>query len=240
VTVKTDIYDPRFVSRLFDEMAKTYGVVNLISSFGFSKRWRRQCVHAINVKHGSTVLDLMTGMAELSPDLIKSAGAESEVIALDISRLMCERAMGQFNRLNVEASVAVVTGNALQCPVSTNSVDYVFSSFGLKTFNAEQLELLAKEIARVLKPGGAFSFLEISTPPSPLLRIPYMFYLCFVIPFIGRLFMGNPDNYRLLGVYTEAFVDCRLSKKFFSKAGLSTTYHRYFFGCATGLSGFKE
>lgn len=37
------------------------------------------------------------------------------------------------------------------------SLDTAVSSFGLKTFNAEQLGQLTAELARVLRPGGSFS-----------------------------------------------------------------------------------
>lgn len=39
-----DIYGPEFIRNLFDEMAKTYGIVNLITSFGFSMWWRKRCI----------------------------------------------------------------------------------------------------------------------------------------------------------------------------------------------------
>ena len=69
-----DIYDPSYVRRLFDEMAGTYGLVNVISSFGFCIRWRRQCVDQMPIVAGSRVVDLMTGMGELCPRLAKRAG----------------------------------------------------------------------------------------------------------------------------------------------------------------------
>lgn len=46
------LYDPQFVKRPFDEMARTYGMVNTLSSFGFNQRWRRQCLRAISFFYG--------------------------------------------------------------------------------------------------------------------------------------------------------------------------------------------
>ena len=66
---REDLYDPAFVRGLFDEMAATYGPVNLLSSFGFCIRWRRQCLRLIDLRPGSTVLDLMCGMGELESDV---------------------------------------------------------------------------------------------------------------------------------------------------------------------------
>jgi ubiquinone/menaquinone biosynthesis C-methylase UbiE len=72
------------------------------------------------------------------------------------------------------------------------SADVVISSFGLKTFDRHQQLQLSQRVADLLRPGGVFSFVEISVPRFWLLRLPYMFYLNHIIPWIGRLFLGNP------------------------------------------------
>jgi demethylmenaquinone methyltransferase/2-methoxy-6-polyprenyl-1,4-benzoquinol methylase len=85
-------YNPAFVKQLFDEMAATYGLMNLISSFGFARRWRRQCLGAVPIRPGDRVLDLMTGMGELIPDAARRVGGPGSVTAVDISPRMCDRA----------------------------------------------------------------------------------------------------------------------------------------------------
>ena len=233
-----DVYDPNFVRSLFDEMAQTYGFVNLVSSFGFAWLWRRQCLHSIDIERSSTVLDLMTGMGELGPDLTRILGSEGKIIAVDISSEMCQRASKQVHG-RPRPTMNVIEANALNCPLDDNSVDYVVSTFGLKTFNREQLQQLAQEVKRVLRPGGQFAFLEISVPRTRILRWPYLFYINHVIPLLGRAALGNPENYRLLGRYTIAFEDCRYAHACFSEAELDVSYLSYFFGCATGLTGRK-
>ncbi|MEM7813222.1 MAG: class I SAM-dependent methyltransferase [Planctomycetota bacterium] len=231
-----DLYEAQFVRGLFDEMAGTYGAVNLIASLGFCVVWRRQCARAIDVGPDDAVLDLMTGMGELCPSLAVRLGDGGRLLALDISPVMCARAR-RLTPLGEPTRYEVIEADALDCPLPDGSVDAVFSSFGLKTFDDARLAVLAKEVARVLKPGGRFAFLEISVPPWPPLRWVYMFYINRLIPLIGRLCLGNPDNYRLLGVYTEAFGDCRRVVPPFEAAGLTVELKSYFFGCATGVIG---
>jgi len=113
------------------------------------------------------------------------------------------------------------------------------SSFGLKTFTAEQQEQLARVVLRILRPGGTFSFLEISVPPFAWLRWPYLFYLSYIVPFIGRIFLGNPNNYRMLGRYTAAHRNCSEFANRCSSAGLVVSQTSFFFGCATGVTGRK-
>jgi len=71
------------------------------------------------------------------------------------------------------------------------------------------------------------------------LRAAYMFYLKWVIPLIGRLLLGNPDCYRMLGVYTQAFGNATHFAGCLRKAGLEVDPVSYFFGCATGVRGRK-
>jgi demethylmenaquinone methyltransferase/2-methoxy-6-polyprenyl-1,4-benzoquinol methylase len=229
------IYDSNFVRELFDEMSTTYGIVNLISSFGFTILWRRQCARSINVEPGFRVLDLMSGMGELCFELSRRLDSDGQLIGLDLSPVMCRQA----EKLDFDTSYRVIEADALDCPLDDDSVDCVFSSFGLKTFDNNQLDSLASEIHRVLRPGGEFSFLEISVPPNRVLRAIYMFYLRQVIPVLGRLFMGNPENYRMLGEYTSAFGDCKVAADLFAANGLQVEFRSYFFGCATGVIGAK-
>ena len=230
-------YEPAFVRSLFDEMAQTYGIVNLISSFGFAARWRKQCIRRIAIRPGSTVVDLMTGMAELCPDLASRVGGSGAIQAIDLSPEMCRRARQQVHRCR--CPVEIIEGDVLRSDLGTASADIVVSSFGLKTFSARQMGHLAEQIVRILKPGGRFSLLEISVPPNRWLRWPYMFYVRRVIPFIGRAFLGNPENYRMLGVYTEAFGNCATMKEECARVGLVAEEKSYFFGCATGVFGHR-
>ena len=56
----------------------------------------------------------------------------------------------------------------------------------------------------MVKSGGT-SRSEISVPLFLPLRAVCMFYLKRVIPFVGRLLLGDPQCYRMLGSYTQAF-----------------------------------
>ena len=49
------IYDAGSLRALFDEMSRTYGFVNFVSSFGFTRRWRRQCVELARLQPGDKV-----------------------------------------------------------------------------------------------------------------------------------------------------------------------------------------
>ena len=233
--MKETRYDPAFICKLFDEMAATYGRINLISSFGFTVRWRRQVVRDLPLASADCVVDLMSGMGELWHLLAKELPSSARVVGVDISPEMTRRANRQWH-FPVEIRVADV----LTWRSDAAFADVVVSSFGLKTFDREQQHLLAQTVARILKPGGTCSFIEVSVPPFAALRAAYMFYLKRIIPIVGRVMLGNPDCYRMLGAYTEGFGNAAYFADCLDDAGLDVTPTAHFFGCATGVRGVKR
>lgn len=231
-------YDEKYVARLFDQMSPSYDVVNLISSFGFSEIWRAQCVRNLSIGQGAIVADLMAGSGECWSYVNRRTGLNGRIFSVDFSPVMCRR---QKRRLdNFTGSVVEIRcENALLLGLSDGSVDFVVSAFGLKTFNTASLTRLAAETFRVLRKGGTCSFLEISLPDSIFLRAPYRFYLKFVIPLIGRIFLKNIECYQMLGVYTEAFGSCARVAKQFQDAGFRVAVKTHFFGCASSLVATK-
>lgn len=232
-----DIYHSKFVTRLFDEMSKTYGITNYLSSFGFCERWRRQCVELAIIKPGMLVYDLMSGRGECWHFINQRLKNEGKLIALDISEEMCSRASRQKSIFSID--MEILNEDFLNNSLPDGAADCVISCFGLKTFSDAQKRIVAKQIARILKPGGNFSLLEISVPSNSLLYSLYINYLKYCIPITGKLFLGNPDNYRMLGIYAEKFRDCSYMKGLLEQAGLKVKLTSLFFGCATALSGDK-
>jgi ubiquinone/menaquinone biosynthesis methyltransferase len=227
-------YDPESVRSLFDEMASTYGYVNLLSSFGFTARWRHQAVTDLPLASASCVVDLMSGMGELWRSLSRVLPASARVVGVDFSPEMTRRARKAWH-----FAVDITVADVLQWDAMPSSADAVVCSFGLKTFDRDQQQRLASTVARLLKPGGVYSFIEISVPSFPPLRMAYMFYLKWIIPLVGRMLLGNPECYRMLGVYTQAFGNAAHFASCLKNAGLEGTAVSYFFGCATGVRGTK-
>jgi hypothetical protein len=60
-----------------------------------------------------------------------------------------------------------------------------------------------------------------------------------VVPVVGRLLLGNPANYRMLGVYTERFQGCEPVVDAMRSAGFDAVLVSYFHGCATGVVARK-
>ncbi|MEZ4892946.1 MAG: class I SAM-dependent methyltransferase [Saprospiraceae bacterium] len=232
-------YEPEFVEQLFDDMSKSYSNMNLITSFGFSERWRRQCVAQIKFEENFVVVDLMTGMGECWHHILQKCKPGSKLIALDFSSQMIAHAEKRKQHFK-QHPIDVLRESVFNNSIASNSADCVISGFGLKTFNRKQLVLLAREIRRILKPEGSFSLIDVSVPDNRLLKGLYMFYLKNIIPTLGRLFLGNPETYKMLGIYTESFKNARMVEEVFKEQGFAVQYREYFFGCATGVAGIRD
>ena len=129
--------------------------------------------------------------------------------------------------------------NILRSTIQDAQADFVVSTFGLKTFNLDQLNALAALIARVLKPGGTFSLIEASDPKGWLLRPFYLFHLKKILPVIELLFLRGATDFKMIGTYSTNFGNASNFAKMLRDAGLDVQYKKHFFGCATSVSGMK-
>lgn len=94
-----DIYDPKFVKAVFDRCSDRYITFSLICSFGFTERWRQQCVAAMPALSpgGARGYDLMAGTGEVWPHLLKRFDGIGSITAVDISAGMHRRAMERLH-----------------------------------------------------------------------------------------------------------------------------------------------
>lgn len=236
--MENNIYNPEYVKGLFNKMSSSYERMNFITSFGFSIRWRRQFLEPFKqTKHKAEIIDLLTGMGE-TWNATKNKLPNSSLTVLDFSDGMLKYAK-QKSETQFNNEIIVLQQDILYNKLPSNYYDFVTCAFGLKTFNEEQINILAKETKRILKNGGQFSFIEVSKPNNKILKKLYGFYLGQIIPILGRLLLGNPEEYRMLWQYTNKFDNAKRATEIFTKTGLSTKFYSYFYGCATGFYGTK-
>lgn len=234
-----DIYDPAFVKGVFDRCSRRYIGFSYLCSFGFTERWRRQCVEALPELPSSAVgYDLMAGTGEVWPHLLRRNGDIGAITAVDISSGMHERAMARLHRHRAR-KIAFIEDNVFDSNLPEASADFVIATFGLKTFNPPQQAQLAALTARVLKPGGVFSFVEASDPLGWTLRPLYLFHLKTVLPLIERTLLRGAQDFAMIGRYCSAFGDASQFAAELERRGLEARFKSYFFGCATGVAGRK-
>ncbi|PAX06293.1 class I SAM-dependent methyltransferase [Sphingomonas lenta] len=235
-----DIYDPAFVKGVFDRCSDRYIAFSWLCSFGFTERWRKQCVAALplHAHEPASGYDLMAGTGEVWPHLLKRFPAVAAITAVDISAGMHRRALDRLHRHRAH-KIRFVEDDVLESRLSPDSADFIISTFGLKTFNTGQHERLADLIAVTLRPGGAFSLIEASDPRGWWLRPLYLLHLKVVLPLFERFVLRGAQDFAMIGTYSTNFGDASGLTAMLRERGLEVRYTRYFFGCATGVSGTK-
>ena len=168
------------VRSMFDVIAPRYDLLNRLLTFGMDRRWRRRCVRDLGLPVGSRVLDVACGTGDLCRDL-EAAGLVP--MGFDLSTGMLQAA--QRHRTSGKLRAPMVLGDALCLPVRAESADGITCGFALR--NVVDLDGLFAELARVVRPGGRVSLLEVAEPSNPVLRLGHGLYFGKVIPMVGGL-----------------------------------------------------
>jgi ubiquinone/menaquinone biosynthesis C-methylase UbiE len=234
-----DIYDPAFVKTVFDRCSDRYITFSYVCSMGFTERWRKQCVAALNLNpEAQTGYDLMAGTGEVWPHLLAAHPGIERIVAVDISSGMHRRAIERLHIMRAKR-IEFIEDDVLASDLPDASADFVISTFGLKTFNPFQHSRLADLTARVLRPGGRFAFIEASDPKGWWLRWLYLFHLKLVLPLIERVMLRGAQDFAMIGTYSTNFGDAREFVGMLQKTGLDANFRKTFFGCATIAYGKK-
>lgn len=173
----------RAVRAMFDRIAPRYDALNRIMTFGLDVGWRRRTVTALELPAASVVLDVACGTGDLCREL---ARAELLPVGVDVSWGML--AAGR-------SAAPMVQADALRLPVAAGAVDGITCGFALR--NVVELPGLFAEFARVLRPGGRVSILEVAEPESPVVRAAHRVYFRHVVPLVGGVLSDRPA-YRYL------------------------------------------
>ena len=171
------------VRAMFDAIAPRYDLVNRFISLGMDQHWRQRTVRALALAPGSLVLDLACGTGALGA-IARRHGYR--VVGADMSEGMLAGRVGQFPAAQADAA---------SLPFATGAFDGVLCAYALRNFT--DLEASFAEAARVVRPGGRISILEVATPPNPLVRAGHRLWFRHVVPAIGAA-LSDPGAYRYL------------------------------------------
>ncbi len=168
------------VRSMFDAIAPRYDLLNRLLTFGLDKRWRRRSVRELRLPAGARVYDLACGTGDLCRDL-EAAGFCAVGFDLSSGMLLTARK----HRAAAKLRAPLVLGDALCLPVPAASADGITCGFALR--NVVDLNNLFAELARVVRPDGRISLLEVAEPSNPVIRAGHRLHFGKVIPLVGGL-----------------------------------------------------
>lgn len=173
----------KFVQQMFDQISPKYDLVNRIMTFNIDQFWRKEALRQLNLPSKSMILDLACGTG----DFIKLAKAQGYLsIGTDFS-------MGMLTHSGLSENL--VASDGLNLAFTNNSFDGATCGFALRNF--KELPPVFQELARVLKPKGRVSLLEVAEPKSKIFRAGHRMYFNKVVPIIGGI-LSTADAYRYL------------------------------------------
>jgi len=202
---------------MFDAIAGRYDLLNHLLSAGIDRRWRRRAVAALGLSGRERVLDLCTGAADLAIAAVRARPGAARVVGIDFAAAMLGVGRDKIRRANLQASLALVRGDATRIPVRDGRFDAVTVAFGIR--NVDDVAAACREMARVLRPGGRVAILEFAVPETPVIGGLYLWYLHRVLPRIGRAVSRSNEAYGYLPASIGAFASPAELEKTLRQAG---------------------
>jgi demethylmenaquinone methyltransferase/2-methoxy-6-polyprenyl-1,4-benzoquinol methylase len=179
---------------LFDQIAPSYDLANWVMTGGLWGAWRAAFARHAPIPSGAKVLDVGCGTAELS--LLLARMGASEVVGVDLSEGMIARGREKVARSRFAGRIRLQRGDALALPFPDASFDAAASAFVMR--NVPDLDRMLAEMTRVVRPGGHVVVMELSHPPSRLVRSIYEPFFRLMPPLVGRLTRGGAAPYAWL------------------------------------------
>lgn len=190
--------DPSAVRGMFDRISRRYDLVNTVLSGGTDQRWRRAAAAAAGIGPGGSAVDVACGTGALTRALADRAAPGGNVVGVDFSPGMLERARRR------SPGLAFIEGDALSLPFGDAEFDAATIAFGLRNL-ADPGRGLA-EMARVVRPGGRLVVLEFLRPPGGFVGRAYRLYLTRMLPVVGARVSGDAAAYRYLSETVDAYL----------------------------------
>jgi demethylmenaquinone methyltransferase/2-methoxy-6-polyprenyl-1,4-benzoquinol methylase len=226
-----------FIKHIFSTVAPYVDLLSHGFSFGFDHFWRTRTVARSGIREGDQVLDVCAGTGKLARLLARKVGDAGSVTGADFCEEMLELARKKSGSRH--RNLSYICSDAKKLPFPDNTFDAVTVSFGMR--NIPDTSLALTEIKRVLKPGGAFICLELTSPQSRWFRSVYEWYVFRVMPLIATVVVNSAAPYLYLPRSINAFYLPDEFRSLIEKRGFGqVTVDSFTMGIATLYRGVKR
>ena len=182
----------RFAQRLFTPLPARYDRLAELLSFGQNGRWRRAMVDRVAPGAGARILDVASGTAGVALQL--AARTSATVVGVDLTEPMLAQGQRNVAAAGQSGRIALVAGRAEQLPFPDAAFDALTFTYLLRYVDDPAATL--RELARVVRPGGAVASLEFAVPPGRVAAPAWWLYTRLLLP-AGGLLTGGREWYEV-------------------------------------------
>jgi demethylmenaquinone methyltransferase / 2-methoxy-6-polyprenyl-1,4-benzoquinol methylase len=210
------------VQAMFGRIAGRYDLLNRVLSARLDLRWRRIALGLLPEGDGEA-LDLACGTFDLGLMALSQQRA-ARVHGCDFCVPMLSAGAGKRQGRPLSAAA----GDALRLPYADAAFDVAMVAYGWRNFGDPLAS--ARELRRVLRPGGHLLILEFF---RPVRWWPKTFYATFgrgVFPIAGAVLAGDRSAYRYLHDSVQGFVSTAEADVHLREAGFGDARWRAFSG----------
>jgi demethylmenaquinone methyltransferase / 2-methoxy-6-polyprenyl-1,4-benzoquinol methylase len=213
-----------FVTPMFDVIAPRYDDFTRLFSFGMDAGWKREAIDAARraAPGASRVLDLASGTGDLAIALARALPAAA-VMAIDASPRMIEASQARLPRegADIAARVEPMVGDMMALPQHDGSVDLVTASYGVR--NVPDAAVSVREIARVLRPGGALVTIDFYRPEHRWWRALLLAYLQGAGNLVGWWWHRDPVVYGYIARSIDHFMSWQAFSALLEREGFAVS-----------------
>jgi demethylmenaquinone methyltransferase/2-methoxy-6-polyprenyl-1,4-benzoquinol methylase len=219
------------VTRMFNDIAPMYDRLNGALSLGIDDYWRSDSLKELRKYKPRHMLDIATGTGDFAILAQKILQPET-ITAVDISEGMMAVGREKVAKRGIDDIIRFEYQDCAEMTFADNSFDAATVSFGVRNF--EDIDKSFQEVRRVVKPGGVFLFIELTTPDKSPMKELYSTYTKYVMPFLSGLFDTEQRAYQYLPESIAAFPQGREMMLILKKNGFrNIRLRRYTLGITT-------
>ena len=222
------------VKSVFDQVFDKYDLMNDFMSLGIHRIWKKSLITMMNPSPNQKLIDVGCGTGDIAKIFLNNVNKDAQITCVDPNIGMVNKGKEKLKKFK---NIDWIIASAEKLPLTDNSYDFYTISFGLR--NTANLNESLNEAYRVLKPGGRFLCLEFSKIQNSNLDYLYKSY-SKLIPFIGKIVMGEKEPYEYLVKSIEKFVNQEELIDLMKKNNFrNTTYRNLSGGIVSIHSGWK-
>lgn len=221
-----------FVTPMFDIIAPRYDAFTRLFSLGMDAGWKQRAITAAIAlaPAARTMLDLASGTGDVAAQLARAV-PQATVTALDASPRMIDAARERLRTIDadVAARVTPLVGDMMALPQERASIDVVSASYGVR--NVPDPGQCVREMARVMRPGGALVTLDFYRPGFAPWRALFLWYLGVAGNLVGWLWHRDPIVYGYIARSIRDFMTADEFSALLRREGFEVvSVRRYLFG----------